>query len=151
MHKINPNQKNQPIKIRRKWAFALLLLLLLFYFFYFFFYNFNIQQNISYLKLFRKMPKKKFLELELHVKYSSSQNSSSTWISFRKMPKKKFLELELHVKYSSSQNSSSLKKFKWNSSSMNSSTLHGTQVPEIYLFITRCSKNRVSKQGHFPN
>ena len=63
---------------------------------------------------------------------------------------KKKLELEFHVKYLSSWNSGFLKKFKWNSSSINSSTLHGTQVPKkkknfskSMFTITRCSKNRV--------
>ena len=52
-------------------------------------------------------------------------------------------------------NSSSLKIFKWNLSSMNSSSLNGTRVLEIKIFfskfnfsITRLSKNQVSKQGY---
>ena len=66
-----------------------------------------------------------------------------------------FLKLEFHVKYSSSWNSSSIYIFSRNSSSWDSSTLHGTRVSwtrvlEFFFFIlifrfviTRLSKNRV--------
>ena len=57
----------------------------------------------------------------------------------------KSMELEFHWNFFNE-----LEYFTWNSSSLN-----GTRVPEKKNFnfqfvITRLSKNRVSKQGHFP-
>ena len=101
------------------------------------------QGNAPVLKL-------NFLKIEFQFKTRFLDNRV---IANRKILKKKIFGtqvlckvLEFYVKYSSS-----LKKFKWNSISMNSSTSHGTRVSKkkkkkiskSTFAITRCSKNRV--------
>ena len=83
-------------------------------------------------KIFNKMPHIwNYFGKCLYFETRFLDNRVITNWKFKK--KKKFLELDFHVKYLSSWNSSSLKKFKWNLSSMNSNTLSSSQKKKKLL------------------